>query len=64
MVTICDESGEPCFTIAEQQELRGRHFTKVLSVRNQFVAAGLLGELRQRETDVDLGTEPSLGEVG
>ena len=55
VVAICDESGEPCSTPTEQHQHWRRHFTKVLNVRSQFDGAEL-AEVRQRETDADLGT--------
>ena len=49
-----DESGEPCSSPTEQYQCWRRHFTKVLNVRSQFDGAEL-AEVRQRETDTDLG---------
>ena len=62
VVAICDESGEPCSTLTEQHQRWRRHFTKVLNVRSQFDGAEL-AEVRQRKTDADLGTVPTLAEV-
>ena len=62
VVAICDESGEPCSTPTEQHQRWRRHVTKVLNVRSQFDVAEL-AEVRQRETDADLGTVPTSAEV-
>ena len=59
VVAICDESGEPCSTPTEQVQRWRRHFTKVLNERSQFDGAEL-AEVRQRETDADLGTVPTI----
>ena len=39
VITISDESGEPCSTPASQQQCWRRHFTKVLNVRSQYQPA-------------------------
>ena len=62
VVAICDESGEPCSTPTEQHQHWRRHFTKVLNVRSLFDLVEL-AEMRQRETDVDLGTVSTSVEV-
>ena len=62
VVAICDESGEPCCTPTEQYQHWRRHFTKVLNVRRQFDSAEH-AEVRQRETDADLGTVLKSAEV-
>ena len=62
VVAICDESGEACSTPTEQHQRWKRHFIKVLNVRSQFDGAEL-AEVRQRETDADLGTVPTSAEV-
>ena len=62
VVAICDERGEPCSTPTEQHQCWRRHFNKVLNVRSQFDGAEL-AEVRQRVTDADLGTVPTLAEV-
>ena len=62
VVAICDESGEPCSTPTEQHQRWRRPFTKLLNVRTQFDGAEL-AEVRQRETDADLGTVPTSAEV-
>ena len=62
VIAICDESGEPCSTPTEQHQRWRRHFIKVLNVRSQFDGAEL-AEVRQRETDADLGPLPTSAEV-
>ena len=62
VVAICDESGEPCSTPTEQHQRWRRHFTMVLNVRSQFDGAEL-AEVRQRETDAELGTVPTSAEL-
>ena len=62
MVATCDENGEPYSPTAEQHQRWRRHFTKVLNMRSQFDGAEL-AEVRQRETDADLGTVPTSSKV-
>ena len=49
-------------TPTEQHQCWRRPFTKVLNVRSQFDGAEL-AEVRQRETDANLGTVPTSAEV-
>ena len=53
VVEICDESGEPSSIPTEQHQCQDR---------SQFDDAEL-AEVRQRETDADLGTVPTSAEV-
>ena len=62
VITINDESGEPCSTPASQQQCWRRHFTKVLNMRSQYQPVEM-EKVRQREVDEDLGKTPSSAEV-
>ena len=62
VITISDESGEPCSTPASQQQRWWRHFTKVLNVRSLYQPAKF-DKVRQRAVNEDLGMTPSSAEV-
>ena len=46
-VSVCDEYGNPCLTMNEQEECWRQHFTGVLNVRSQFDVCDLEA-IRQR----------------
>ena len=54
VVTIVDESGEPCSSPSAQYQHWRRHFITVLNIRSQYDTTAM-DEVRQRKVDEDLG---------